>query len=420
MRSTTRRAAVAVTGLVLLAATGCGGEEGSEGDGGPIVVWSTDTLPDRVAATEAIIAEFTEKTGIEVELVGVAEDQFNQVLTSSAAAGDLPDVFGELSLESIRNLAANELIDTEANAAIVEKLGADTFAEKALELTRDGDQQLAVPDSSWVQLLYYRKDLFAAAGLDAPETYEDILAAAQALDSEQLAGFVGATAPGDAFTQQTFEHLGLANGCELVNDQGDITIDSDQCVAAFDFYGELVSKYSVPGAQDVDTVRASYFAGQAAMAVWSTYMLDELAGLRDDAKPSCPECQADPTFLAKNTGIVARTAGSGRRRARAVRPGDVVDGRRGVQHRVGVRVRRVPDERRLRRLADHRARGQVPGAGRHAGLADRVRGRLADAPHRRGHQGAHERLLRRPRCSTRSPRDSTRSPAGASPRARVT
>lgn len=308
MRSTTRRAAAAVAGMVLLAATACGGED-SEADGGPIVVWSTDTLPDRVAATEAIIAEFTEKTGIEVELVGVAEDQFNQVLTSSAAAGELPDVFGELSLESIRTLAANDLIDTEANAAVVETLGADTFAERALELTRDGDEQLSVPDSSWVQLLYYRKDLFAAAGLTAPETYEDILAAAQALDSEQVAGFVGATAPGDAFTQQTFEHVGLANGCELVNDQGDITIDSEQCVAAFDFYGDLVSNYSVPGAQDVDTVRASYFAGQAAMAVWSTYMLDELAGLRNDAKPSCPECQADPAFLAKNTGIVAAFQG---------------------------------------------------------------------------------------------------------------
>jgi len=309
MRSTTRRAAAAVTGLVLLAATACGGDESEGGDGGPIVVWSTDTLPDRVAATEAIIAEFTEKTGIEVELVGVAEDQFNQVLTSSAAAGELPDVFGELSLESIRTLAANDLVDTAANAAVVEKLGADTFAERALELTRDGDEQLSVPDSSWAQLLYYRKDLFAAAGLAAPQTYEDILAAAQALDSEQVAGFVGATSPGDSFTQQTFEHLGLANGCELVNDQGEITIDSEQCVAAFDFYGELVSKYSVPGAQDVDTVRASYFAGQSAMAVWSTYLLDELAGLRNDAKPSCPECQADPTFLAKNTGIVAALQG---------------------------------------------------------------------------------------------------------------
>ncbi|TDD67661.1 extracellular solute-binding protein [Jiangella aurantiaca] len=317
MKRTTRLAATA-TGLALLAVTACGGDDGDgtggdgSGDGGstePITVWTTDTLPDRVAATEAIIADFTAATGIEVELVGVAEDQFTQVLSAAAAAGELPDVMGSLGLEAVRTLGTNDLADTEANAAVVEELGEDTFAERALELTRDGDAQLAVPDTSWVQLLLYRRDLFEAAGLDVPETYEDITAAAQALNAPGMAGFVGATSPGDAFTQQTFEHIALANGCQLVNDEGEVTLDSDQCVGAFEFYGDLVSNYSVSGAQDVDTVRAAYFAGQAAMMVWSTFVLDEMAGLRDDALPSCPECQADPTFLASNSGIVPALQG---------------------------------------------------------------------------------------------------------------
>jgi multiple sugar transport system substrate-binding protein len=312
----TMRLAAATTGLVLLAVSACGddgGDGGSGDDGGgstePITVWTTDTLPDRVAATEAIIAEFTAETGIEVELVGVAEDQFTQVLSSAAAAGDMPDVMGSLGLEAVRTLGANDLADTEANAAVIEELGEDTFAERALELTRDGDAQLAVPDTSWVQLLLYRSDLFEAAGLDAPETYDDITAAAQALNAPGMAGFVGATSPGDAFTQQTFEHIALANGCQLVDDEGEVTIGSDQCVGAFEFYGELISNYSVAGAQDVDTVRAAYFAGQAAMMVWSTFVLDEMAGLRADALPSCPECQADPAFLASNTGIVPALEG---------------------------------------------------------------------------------------------------------------
>jgi len=304
----------AVTGLAMLAVTACSpGESGDAADGGgstePIVVWTADTLPDRVAATEAIIAAFTEETGVEVELVGVEEDQFSQVLSSAAAAGDLPDVMGSQSLAAIRTLAANDLVDAAANAAVVESLGEDTFAERALELTRDGDEQLSVPDTSWVQLLYYRSDLFDEAGLAPPATYDDILAAAEALDSPEIAGFVGATSPGDAFTQQTFEHVALANGCELVDDAGEVTIGADACVGAFDFYGELVSNYSVAGAQDVDTVRASYFAGQAAMAIWSTFLLDEMAGLRNDALPSCPECQDDPAFLATNTGVVAALQG---------------------------------------------------------------------------------------------------------------
>ena len=67
--------AAALIALLLLAA--CGGDDG-DGDSGSIVVWTGDTIPDRVAATEEIIAAFTADTGIEVELVGVEEDQFNQ------------------------------------------------------------------------------------------------------------------------------------------------------------------------------------------------------------------------------------------------------------------------------------------------------------------------------------------------------
>ncbi len=273
------------------------------------MVWTGDTIPDRVAKTKQIIAKFTESTGVQVELVGVDEDQFSQLLTSAAAAGKLPDVIGSQPLAAIRSLSANDLLDADAAKAVVDKLGADTFSARSLELTRQGDEQLSVPTDAWSQLLYYRKDLFDKAGLKAPETYADITAAAKALDTPQLAGFVGATTPGDAFTQQTFEHIALGNGCQMVDDAGNVTIDSPQCVAAFQFYKDLVTSYSVRGTQDVDTVRASYFAGKAAMAIWSTFLLDELAGLRNDAKPSCPECKKDPKFLAANTGVVAAIAG---------------------------------------------------------------------------------------------------------------
>ena len=286
-----------------------GGDGGGGGDADKITVWIEEDLPDRVAATQAIVDAFTEKTGIEVELTPVAEDQFNQILTSNAAAGELPDVMGGIPLGQIRTLSANELLDTDAVADVIDELGSDTFSESALELTSDGDTPLAVPSESWVQLLVYRKDLFDAAGLATPATYDDVLAAAEALDSSEVAGFVGANVAGDAFTEQTFEEIGLGNGCELVDDEGEVTFGSDECVEAMEFYGQLLTDYSVDGAQDVDTTRASYFAGQAAMVIWSSFILDELAGLRNDAAPSCPECGDDPAFLAKNSGVVTALQG---------------------------------------------------------------------------------------------------------------
>jgi multiple sugar transport system substrate-binding protein len=40
------------------------------------------------------------------------------------------------------------------------------------------------------------------------------------------------------------------------------------------------------------------------MMFWSPFVLDAMAGLRDDAKPSCPECRRDAAFLARNSGLV--------------------------------------------------------------------------------------------------------------------
>ena len=119
-----------------------------------------------------------------------------------------------------------------------------------------------------------------------------------------MAGIVLATAPGDGFTQESFQHVALAEGCQLVDDSGNVTIDSPECVKAFGVYGDLARNYSVKGNQDVDSTRGTYFAGRAAMMFWSPFLLDGMAGLRSDTRPSCPQCKKDPAFLAKNSGLV--------------------------------------------------------------------------------------------------------------------
>lgn len=316
-RGLAKVSSVAAVSLAVAFLAGCTPGGGSAGtpvntpDAHDITVWTTDVLPDRVAKTQAIIANLTTATGVRAQLVSVPEHRFNQVLRSSASSGNLPDIIGGISLGHVRTLASSDLIDAEANAKVISNLGEGTWSRRSLELTRDGVQQLSVPDSSWQQLLYFRKDLFAKAGIGAPTTYGDIKAAAATLHSPQLAGFVAANKADQAFTQQSFEHIAQANDCEMVNVEGDITFDSPQCVGALGFYRDMLKNYSVPGTQDIDSVRAMYFAGKAAMAIWPTFMLDELAGLRSDAKPNCPECKADPEFLVRNTGVVAGILGGG-------------------------------------------------------------------------------------------------------------
>jgi len=232
----------------------CGGF-GPERDVNAITVWTLENLPERLAVQQAIAAEFSRTTGVAVEVVGIDEDQFNQLVMSAAASGKLPDVVGALSLAGVRSLAANELLDTEVPGSVVANLGTSTFSERALTLTRDGTTQLAVPSDAFAQLLLYRRDLFAAARLPEPQSYADITTAARALNTGGVAGFVGSTTPGDGFTQQTFEHLALANGCELVSAGDEISLDSPSCITSFAFYNNLIRNYSVAGAQDSDTPR---------------------------------------------------------------------------------------------------------------------------------------------------------------------
>ncbi|MBN6056070.1 extracellular solute-binding protein [Nonomuraea sp. RK-328] len=304
-KSTT--AVLCVTLLAAATLTACGG--GNERAANEITVWTEENLPDRMAVQQRIAADFTKKTGIKVNLVGVAEDQFSQIVTSAAAAGKLPDVIGALPLSSVRELEASDLLDTETPAKVVDQLGRDSFSRRALDLDSSGGKLLAVPSDGWAQLVLYRKDLFDKAGLAPPDTYEALEAAARKLNTGGVAGITLAIAPKDSFTAQSFEHVALANGCQLVDASGNVTLDSPQCVKAFGFYAGLVKNYSVKGKQDVDSTRATYFSGKAAMVIWSSFILDELAGLRKDALPSCAQCKDAPGWLAKNTGVVTALKG---------------------------------------------------------------------------------------------------------------
>ncbi|PJJ61367.1 ABC transporter substrate-binding protein [Compostimonas suwonensis] len=297
---------------VLTTFTGCGASDSSGSGGGDdneLVVWTLEEQADRLAIAQAAADQFTESTGIAVELVGVNEDQFPQLITAAAAAGTLPDVVGALPLSAVRTMSSNELVNTEATATVLSDLDPATFSPAALTLTQEDGAQLAIPSDGFPLSVIYRKDLFEKAGLPAPETYDDVMKAAETLNSPEIAGFVAGNSPSTSYTQQIFEFFALANGCELVDDSGAVTIDSPECVEAFTQYGTLTGDLSVSGAMDSTGTKTTYMAGKAAITMWASFILDEMAGLVDDAMPTCPECADNPRFIAENSGFVTSLSG---------------------------------------------------------------------------------------------------------------
>jgi multiple sugar transport system substrate-binding protein len=101
-RSPWPKAFAAAAALLMCAGlTACGAQQGAR-DGRTITVWSLENLTERMSATQKVVDRFTQKTGIQVRLVGIDENQLGQLIMSSAAAGRLPDVIGAVPLSSVR------------------------------------------------------------------------------------------------------------------------------------------------------------------------------------------------------------------------------------------------------------------------------------------------------------------------------
>ncbi|MEM6739095.1 MAG: extracellular solute-binding protein [Pseudomonadota bacterium] len=269
--------------------------------------WTTEEQPERLAKQEEMAAAFEAETGIAVEVIPVTESDLGTRATAAFAAGDLPDVIYHTLQFALPWVEAG-ILDPDAATDVIEELGGDTFASGALEMAATQDGYASVPVDGWTQMIVYRKDLFDAAGLDAPTTYAAVEAALEALHNPpDLYGFVAATKVDENFMSQVLEHVFLANGVSPVGEGGFAPLDEAATVEVLEFY-KAIAEASPPGELFWQQSRELYFAGKAAMIIWSPFILDELAGLRDSAPPTIND---DPTSseLASKTGIVTNFAG---------------------------------------------------------------------------------------------------------------
>lgn len=269
--------------------------------------WTTEDQPDRLAKQQSMAKDFEAKTGIEVEVIPVSEQDLGTRTTAAYAAGDLPDIIYH-PLQYTLPWAEAGILNTDAATDVVETLGVSTFASGALDLAAVEDGYSAVPVDGWTQMIVYRKDLFEAKGLAAPTTYANVVTALHALHNPpELYGFVAATKVDEGFMSQVLEHVFLANGVSPVDANGVANLDEAKTIEVLEFYKELVQA-SPDGELYWKQSRELYFAGKAAMIIWSPFILDELAGLRDSAPPTIND---DPTSseLASKTGIVTNLAG---------------------------------------------------------------------------------------------------------------
>lgn len=272
-----------------------------------ISFWTTEEQPERLAKQQEMAAAFTKQTGTSVSVIPVTEKDLGTRATAAFAAADLPDVIYHPLQYTLPWVEAG-ILDADAATEVIEILGMDTFAPGALNMATVDDGYAAVPVDGWTQMLVYRKDLFEKHGLEAPNSYANVITALQKLHNPpSMYGFVSATKVDENFMSQVLEHVFLANGVTPVSNDGLGSFDEKSTIEVLEFY-KAITESSPPGELYWKQSRELYFAGKAAMIIWSPFILDELAGLRDSAPPTIND---DPTSseLAGKTGIITRFSG---------------------------------------------------------------------------------------------------------------
>jgi multiple sugar transport system substrate-binding protein len=221
---------------------------------------------------KANLPEFEKLTGIKVIIEDYPEDPFRQKLAvEMSAKSKSVDVFNTGTMREGRQFVASGwygdlaplLNDPAATSAEWDK---SDFIEAVWKAHQFGGKQVAVPVQANVQLLYYRKDLFDAAGLKPPKTLDELEAAAKKLHSPpSIYGFVARGRKTQA--PYTWSHWLYANGGSWQTPDGKPGINSPAALAAVNQYVRLLRSYSDPGVTDNGPmeVQSQFLQGRTAM-----------------------------------------------------------------------------------------------------------------------------------------------------------
>jgi multiple sugar transport system substrate-binding protein len=184
-----------------------------------------------------------------------------------------------MGVERVAAFAADEILDEDAAEAVINAVGLDDFRAGPLEMVVNPatGKYAAIPFDGWIQAIWYRSDVFEEAGLSAPLTWDDINAACDALPGtgNLLYALTLGTDPGQNYGHQVFEQVAISNDAWPFDEEGNVTMNTPEMVAALDFYAGL-QRCALPGPQYWRGAREAYELDQSGMLFYSTYIMDDL------------------------------------------------------------------------------------------------------------------------------------------------
>lgn len=266
---------VTLVAVSILALGACSSTKSNGGGKTTIEFMTTSTEKERQDNINKMIEVFEKNNPkIDVKMVPVEEDALNTKVVTLARAKELPAII-EVSQDYAKVMDQQALVDTDAVSSVIKTVGEEKYYSGALKLVRseDGSKFIAAPISGWVQGIWYNKSELEKAGFKAPESWDDILKIAKHFTNtaNKKYGIALPTVDG-TFSEQAFSQFALSNGANVLDEKGNITINTPEMKEALSFYKELY-QYAVPGSNDTTEVNDAFMNGTAPMAIYSTYIL---------------------------------------------------------------------------------------------------------------------------------------------------
>lgn len=227
---------------------------------------TAESSPESVRQITEIIGQFEkDNPDIGIELQLTSNDNRISRIINAVATGEELGVF-EIPRPLVPDLTqAGYLLPLDS---IVSEVGLDKFIPGSLLYWPwDGRLYQFTSDLSGTTL-YWRKDLFQAAGLSEPDSYERILEASQKLNNQ--GGVAGnAFETSNAGSVPRFVTFLWQNGGDFYTRDGRLAFDRPGSKRAVEDYAALV-RYAPAGNQSWGSLEAInvYAAGRAAMALF--------------------------------------------------------------------------------------------------------------------------------------------------------
>lgn len=250
-------------------------DTGTEGEGPVTVTWAFWGSPEEKASHERVAEAFmAEHPEIEIELFHEPwGDYFTKVQTlwASGDSSAIPDV---LFLWPTPRYAAEGVLEN--LDPWIEKAGynLDDYWPSLLESASYDGSVYGFPRDISVDILYYNKDLFDAAGIEYPTpewTWDDLATAAEALTVVDANGRVEQY--GLAMEGGKFADWVVANNGSILDDMRNpstCTLDQPASIAGIQFFADMMNNgYAM---RDADLSQAGgdasvFQSGQAAMII---------------------------------------------------------------------------------------------------------------------------------------------------------